>query len=152
MIRVEIHTDGGCKGNPGPGAWAFVLEQNGDVVERAGAEASTTNNRMELCAVIAALQEARKRDASKISVHTDSQYVQKGIEEWIHKWVRNGWKTASNRPVKNRDLWQSLHELDQLLHPAWIWVRGHAGNEGNERCHRLVQEAIADLEDGNPFS
>jgi ribonuclease HI len=142
--QVEIWTDGGCTGNPGPGGWAFVVRTGGHVEELSGFDPGTTNNRMELTAVREALQ--RLSTASKglsITVHTDSQYVQKGITQWIHAWERNGWRTTAKKPVKNSDLWHALWDLSRGLSIQWVWVMGHAGNEMNERCDRLVQEAIA---------
>ncbi|MCF7927748.1 MAG: ribonuclease HI [Spirochaetales bacterium] len=147
--QIEIYTDGGCWGNPGPGGWAYVLILEGEVIENAGAEKQTTNNRMELTAVIRALEYVRDRteiDGFPIRLHTDSQYVQKGISEWIHSWIKRGWKTASKQPVKNREYWQRLHALSSNFTIEWVWVRGHAGNEWNERCDELVQEAIGRLE------
>ncbi len=143
---VEIWTDGGCQGNPGPGAWAFVLREGGRTIERSGFDPRTTNNRMELTAVREALSEVAARGQSKalkVVVSTDSQYVQKGITEWIHTWSRNGWKTSGKKPVKNGELWVSLLELSRGLSVTWLWVMGHAGNEMNERCDSLVQATIA---------
>ena len=147
MESIEIYTDGGCHGNPGPGAWAFVIQLSDDA-EDSGSELQTTNNRMELQAVIEALRYVVRQEYCDraINVHTDSQYVRNGITTWIRSWLRNGWKTASRKPVKNQDLWMRLHELDQLVHPAWKWVRGHAGNLLNERCDQLVQNEIAQME------
>ena len=148
MQEIVIHTDGGCHGNPGPGAWAYVMEVAGRAVERAGAEPQTTNNRMELTAVIEALRAAEAvadSQRSAVVVYTDSQYVRNGITSWIAAWLRNGWMTASRKPVKNRDLWVTLRELDQRLHPRWEWLRGHAGHDLNERCDQLVQERIRAL-------
>jgi ribonuclease HI len=141
---IEIWTDGGCAGNPGPGGWAFVVRTGGHVEELSGFDPGTTNNRMELTAVREALQ--RLSPAVKglsITVHTDSQYVQKGITQWIHAWERNGWKTTAKKPVKNSDLWHELWDLCRGLSIQWVWVMGHAGNEMNERCDHLVQEAVA---------
>ena len=148
MQEIVIHTDGGCHGNPGPGAWAYVMEVAGRAVERAGAEPQTTNNRMELTAVIEALRAAEAvadSQRSAVVVYTDSQYVRNGITSWIAAWLKNGWMTASRKPVKNRDLWVTLRELDQRLHPRWEWLRGHAGHDLNERCDQLVQERIRAL-------
>lgn len=147
MESIEIYTDGGCHGNPGPGAWAFVIQLSDDA-EDSGSELQTTNNRMELQAVIEALRYVVRQEYCDraINVHTDSQYVRNGITTWIRSWLRNGWKTASRKPVKNQDLWMRLHELDQLVHPVWNWVRGHAGNRLNERCDQLVQNEIAQME------
>ena len=145
---MEVYTDGGCSGNPGPGGWAYVII-DGDVepLEEWGAEESTTNNRMELQAVIAALQYIRGTETAPgaISIHTDSQYVQKGITEWIKEWKSRGWKTSAKKPVKNQDLWQRLDALSAGLPITWVWVKGHAGNKYNERCDLLTQKAIASL-------
>ncbi|MEQ8347145.1 MAG: ribonuclease HI [Sneathiellaceae bacterium] len=137
---VEIHTDGACSGNPGPGGWAALLRFNGQEKELAGAEAQTTNNRMELMAAIAAL-EALKRPMG-VRLHTDSQYVRTGITEWLPKWVRNGWKTAQKKPVKNADLWQRLQEAARPHDVEWIWVRGHSGHPENERVDELARRQI----------
>jgi ribonuclease HI len=144
---IEIHTDGGCHGNPGPGAWAFVVGPPVGV-ERSGSHLSTTNNRMELEAVIEALRFVIDGEFSDSTVRivTDSQYVRNGITSWITSWLKNGWKTAARKPVKNQDLWIRLHELDSIVQPKWEWVRGHAGIEQNERCDLLVQQQIALLE------
>ena len=144
--RIEIWTDGGCQGNPGPGAWAFVVRTAQGAIEKAGYESPTTNNRMELTAVREALASLSGRTAGKetpIVLSTDSQYVQKGITEWIHAWSRNGWKTSAKKPVKNRDLWEAVWELSRGIPIQWVWVEGHAGNEMNEICHSLVEGAIA---------
>jgi ribonuclease HI len=145
--RIEIWTDGGCQGNPGPGAWAFVIRTARGAVERAGYETQTTNNRMELTAVREALtalaEDPRNRD-TPVVLSTDSQYVQKGITEWIHAWSRNGWKTSAKKPVKNTDLWTAVWELSRGTPIQWVWVMGHAGNEMNEICHTLVEGAIAE--------
>jgi ribonuclease HI len=143
--RVEIWADGGCQGNPGPGAWAFVLCAANRRIERSGFDPQTTNNRMELIAVTEALREAAgiaELRALGITVTTDSQYVQKGITLWIHSWVRNGWKTSGKAPVKNAELWSALWELSKGMQVQWLWVMGHAGNEMNEACHRMVEQAI----------
>jgi ribonuclease HI len=141
--RIEIWTDGGCQGNPGPGGWAFVARTDSGTVERAGFERETTNNRMELTAVREALASLAGRAGAPVVLTTDSQYVQKGITEWIHGWARNGWKTSAKKPVKNQDLWVALWDLSRGLSIEWKWVMGHAGNEMNERCHSLVEGAIA---------
>lgn len=146
-----IYTDGGCSGNPGPGGWGFVIvegsSKNGEgEVIRSGGEELTTNNRMELTAVIEALRlvEATSLWANiPVSVYTDSQYVQKGISQWITGWKRNGWRTASKDPVKNKDLWVILDELASRLRPRWVWVKGHAGIHYNEVCDELTQLEIA---------
>jgi ribonuclease HI len=144
--EIEIWTDGGCHGNPGPGGWAFVVRSEGREEELSGFEANTTNNRMELTAVREALNRLSALPSSKVpavTLHTDSQYVQKGITQWIHTWARNGWKTSAKKPVKNGELWLALLELSRALPIKWVWVLGHAGDEMNERCDRLVQEAIS---------
>jgi ribonuclease HI len=140
---VSIYADGGCRGNPGPGGWGAVLQSGGVDKELWGGEAHTTNNRMELTAVIRAL-EALKRP-STVHVHTDSQYVQKGINEWIHNWKRNGWRTSDKKPVKNADLWQELDTLAREHEIKWSWIKGHAGNAGNERADRLANRGIDEL-------
>ncbi|HVO37783.1 MAG TPA: ribonuclease HI [Spirochaetia bacterium] len=143
---IQIWTDGGCQGNPGPGAWAFVLRSPSGIVERSGYEGQTTNNRMELVAVQEALRELTAHPEWRehaVNLSTDSQYVQKGITEWIKAWERNGWRTSAKKPVKNVDLWSSLAELARQQPITWTWVMGHAGNEMNERCHSLVEESIA---------
>jgi ribonuclease HI len=141
--RLNIYADGGCRGNPGPGGWGVLLQTGTLEKELWGGEADTTNNRMELTAVIRAL-EALKRP-STVHVHTDSQYVQKGISEWIHNWKRNGWRTSDKKPVKNTDLWQLLDGLARQHEIRWIWVKGHAGHPGNERADRLANRGIDEL-------
>ena len=140
MDTVEIYTDGACKGNPGPGGWGALLVSGQHEKELFGGEAHTTNNRMELMAVIQALN-ALKRPC-KVILHTDSQYVQKGITEWLAGWKARGWKTASKSPVKNVDLWQAL-EAAQARHSIdWRWVKGHAGHDGNERADMLANRGV----------
>jgi ribonuclease HI len=144
-MTMEISTDGGCSGNPGPGAWAFVIRADGQEISRSGFEPRTTNNRMELTAVIEALRALAGRaqwDGLHAVVSTDSQYVQKGISEWIHTWVRNGWKTSAKKAVKNDDLWIELWMLSQSRRIEWKWVMGHSGNAGNEQCHGMVEAEI----------
>ncbi len=136
-----IYTDGGCTGNPGPGGWAAVFLQNGQVIkELSGGAESTTNNRMELTAVIKALEWLihNNEALTGAEIHTDSQYVQKGITEWMKGWIAKGWKTAAKKPVKNKDLWMHLNTLNRQVKLNWYWVKGHAGNEWNERCDELV--------------
>ncbi|WP_234085552.1 ribonuclease HI [Azonexus sp. R2A-61] len=142
---VDIYTDGACRGNPGPGGWGVLLRMGAHEKELWGGEAATTNNRMELLAVINAL-DAMKRPISA-RVHSDSQYVLKGIREWIHGWKRNGWKTADKKPVKNADLWQRLDELARQHRIEWIWVKGHAGDPGNERADALANRGIDELQE-----
>lgn len=142
MNHVEIHTDGACKGNPGPGGWGVVLQSGASRKELFGGELGTTNNRMELTAVIEALA-ALKRPCT-VDLYLDSEYVRKGITEWIGGWKARGWKTAARQPVKNVDLWQ---RLDALVSGAghdirWHWVRGHAGNPGNERADALANRGV----------
>ena len=137
---VDIFSDGACRGNPGPGGWGALLRANGAEKELWGGEAATTNNRMELMAVIRAM-EALKRP-SRVRVYTDSQYVHKGISEWVHKWKRNGWKTAAKEPVKNEDLWKRLDELRGEHEVEWHWVKGHAGHPENERADALANKGI----------
>jgi len=137
---VEVFTDGACKGNPGIGGWGVMLQYRGRTRELFGGEPLTTNNRMELTAVIRAL-EALKRPCH-VRVHTDSQYVQQGISRWIHDWKKRGWRTADKRPVKNADLWRRLDELARPHEIEWIWVRGHAGHDGNERADALANRGV----------
>jgi len=139
--RMKIFTDGGCTGNPGPGGWAaLILVDEDDPVELSGGDPSTTNNRMELTAVIEALQHISLRYGvnTPVEIHTDSQYVQKGISQWMNGWIAKGWKTAAGKPVKNKDLWLTLRELDTGMDVKWYWVKGHSGNQWNERCDELV--------------
>ena len=140
---MDIYTDGACRGNPGPGGWAALLSFAGREKELAGAEALTTNNRMELTAVIRAL-EALKRPV-RARVYTDSEYVRRGILEWVSGWKARGWRTADRKPVKNQDLWLRLDELAANHSIEWHWVPGHAGVPGNERVDRLANEAIDSL-------
>lgn len=138
MDEVEIYTDGACRGNPGPGGWGVVMVSGKHRKEMFGGEAETTNNRMELMAVIKALQ-ALKRPCSVV-LHTDSQYVKKGITEWIHSWKAKGWKTAAKQPVKNTDLWQALDAVQAQHEITWQWIKGHAGHPGNERADELANQ------------
>jgi ribonuclease HI len=145
MKKIRIYTDGGCSGNPGPGAWAYILLEPEGETHDARFVPGTTNNRMELQAVIESLQAVRKRPDSasaQIELFTDSRYVKNGISEWIHNWIRNGWKTRSKQPVKNQDLWRQLMSLSSTMNIRWRWLQGHAGDRYNESCDRLVQEAI----------
>jgi ribonuclease HI len=147
---VEIYSDGACRGNPGPGGWGVLLRSRGMEKELWGGEADTTNNRMELTAVIRAL-EALKRP-SRVRLYTDSQYVQKGISQWIRQWKRRGWRTAERKPVKNIDLWQRLDELAAVHEVEWHWVRGHAGHVENERADRLANKGIPDRDTSDAAS
>lgn len=146
--EIHVYTDGGCHGNPGPGGWAYVLEVDGARHVAKGAENQTTNNRMELTAVIHALTYLYRNglcEEATVHIHTDSQYVRNGITSWIHTWERNGWKTSAKKPVKNRELWMSLREAEQRCRVEWHWVRGHSGHAGNEEVDGLVQEAISEI-------
>jgi ribonuclease HI len=140
MMTVEIYTDGACRGNPGPGGWGALLSSGEHEKELSGAEPLTTNNRMELTAVIRAL-EALKRP-SEVRIFTDSEYVRRGITEWVKSWKARGWKTADRKPVKNQDLWERLDALAAGHKIEWRWVKGHSGVPGNERVDRLANEAI----------
>jgi ribonuclease HI len=137
---VDIYTDGACSGNPGPGGWGAILRAHGQEKELFGGDPATTNNRMEMTAVIEALRALKRPVAAR--VHTDSQYVQKGITEWIHGWKKRGWKTAGRDPVKNEDLWRALDELAACHRLEWHWVRGHAGHPENERADALANKGL----------
>lgn len=140
---LKIWTDGSCLGNPGPGGWAFVATDGKNIAERSGGENDTTNNRMELTAVIRAISAARRHD--EIEIHTDSQYVKNGMQAWIKNWRRNNWRTADKKPVKNKELWMQLDELAGKIKIHWVWVRGHNGNEMNERCDEMARAAAEKL-------
>ncbi len=137
---VEIYTDGACSGNPGPGGWGAILRYKGEDKEMSGSASETTNNRMEMMAAIEAI-ETLKRNV-KVRVHTDSRYLQDGMNQWIHNWKRKNWKTADNKDVKNKDLWQRLDIACQRHEVAWHWVRGHDGHPENERADFLARNAI----------
>lgn len=137
---VEIFTDGACSGNPGPGGWGAILRWRGQEKELNGGEQDTTNNRMELMAAIAGLEALKK--PTRVRVTTDSTYVRDGITSWIHNWRRNGWKSASKKPVKNADLWQRLDAATKGHTIDWVWVKGHAGHPENERADELARLAI----------
>jgi ribonuclease HI len=139
--RVVIHTDGACSGNPGPGGWGAVMQYNGTVRELKGGAPLTTNNQMELTAAIEALN-ALKRPC-EVELHTDSVYVKDGLTKWIHNWKRNGWRTADRKPVKNAELWQALDKAVSRHKIDWRWVKGHAGDEMNERADQLANEGMA---------
>jgi ribonuclease HI len=140
---VRVYTDGACRGNPGPGGWGAILQIDGKEKELFGGEPQTTNNRMELTAVIRALEALK--GPCQIEVYTDSQYVQKGISEWLPDWKRRGWRTADKKPVKNLDLWQELDRLAREHRIAWHWVKGHAGHPENERADALANRGVESL-------
>jgi len=137
---IYIYSDGACKGNPGAGGWGALLVTDGHRKEICGGEANTTNNRMEMTAVIRALESLKR--PSTVEVHTDSQYVQKGISEWMTAWKRRNWRTADGKPVKNQDLWLQLDALSQLHRIEWKWVRGHNGHPENERADELANQGV----------
>lgn len=139
MKQVEIFTDGACKGNPGPGGWGAVLRMGAHEKELSGAEPGTTNNRMELTAVIEALTALRQ--PCEVKLHTDSRYVIDGITKWIYGWQKNGWKTAAKKPVLNAELWQELLAATKRHRIEWIWVKGHDGHPENERADKLASDA-----------
>lgn len=145
---IHIYTDGGCSGNPGPGAWAWVMIDGQEREEKSGFHPATTNNRMELSAVIEALRVAGDKiskdeaGSGKVDIYTDSRYVQQGITLWIKTWVKNNWVTSSKQPVKNQDLWKELLATERKVPVAWHWVKGHAGHDMNERANDLVQDAM----------
>ncbi|WP_456416432.1 ribonuclease HI [Thiolapillus sp.] len=141
--EVKLYTDGACRGNPGPGGWGVLLRYGEAEKELWGGEKATTNNRMELQAVIEGLSALTR--PSSVTIITDSQYVKNGMMQWIHNWKRNGWKTAAKKPVKNADLWQQLDTLVQRHDVRWEWVRGHSGHPENERADELANQGIEDL-------
>ncbi len=140
---IEVYTDGACKGNPGPGGWGALLISGEHRKELCGGEPNTTNNRMELMAAIKALEALKK--PSKVILNTDSQYLRKGMLEWIHNWKKNGWKTSARKPVKNDDLWQQIDKLVAKHDVEWVWVKGHSGNPGNEVADELANKGIETL-------
>ena len=141
--EVKIYADGACRGNPGPGGWGALLRTGTRERTLHGGEPATTNNRMELVAVIRALESLTLR--CRVQLYTDSQYVQKGITQWIHNWKRRGWRTADKKPVKNIDLWQQLDALASNHDVSWHWVKGHAGHDGNERADALANRGVDEL-------
>ena len=140
MDTVEIYTDGACSGNPGPGGWAAVLRCRGHERRLSGSSRWTTNNQMELTAVVEALKVLKR--PCRVTVYTDSRYVQQGITQWLAKWKKNGWKTSAKEPVKNRELWEALDRLAQEHQVEWRWIAGHAGHPENEICDALARAAI----------
>lgn len=146
---VIIYTDGGCHGNPGPGGWACVVIVDDEAKQLSGGEKFTTNNKMELTAAISALSvvyNTERLRSAQIVLHSDSQYVRRGITEWISGWKKKGWLTVDKKPVKNKELWKKLDSLNASLNVSWIWVKGHAGVEYNELCDSLCQQEIAKFE------
>ncbi|MCE7032478.1 ribonuclease HI [Lysobacter sp. GX 14042] len=146
--QVQIHTDGACLGNPGPGGWAALLRYRGHERELAGGEPQTTNNRMELMAAIAALEVLR--EPCQVVLHTDSQYVRQGITQWMAGWLRKGWKTSGGAAVKNRDLWERLHAAAARHQVDWRWVKGHSGDPDNERVDVLARDQARAQRAGAP--
>jgi len=140
---IVVYTDGACSGNPGPGGWGAILISGRHRKELSGGEAATTNNRMELMAAISALEILK--GPSRVDLHTDSEYVQKGIHSWIHGWKKNGWRTSARQPVKNAELWQRLDAARQRHDVHWHWVKGHAGHTENERADELAREGMRPL-------
>ncbi|CAD5110353.1 ribonuclease HI [Zestomonas carbonaria] len=140
---IEIFTDGACKGNPGPGGWGALLIYKGVEKELWGGEAETTNNRMELTAAIRALAELKR--TCEVRLVTDSEYVMRGVQEWLPNWKKRGWKTAAKQPVKNADLWQQLDEQVNRHKVTWEWVRGHTGHAGNERADQLANRGVDEV-------
>jgi len=143
MLNAEIFCDGSCLGNPGPGGWGAVIRYDGEEMELCGSKKMTTNNEMELTAVIESL--VVLPGGARVTVTTDSQYVVKGVTEWMANWIRNGWKTASKKPVKNRELWEKLNQLAKPHSVKWVWIRGHNGHPENERCDRLANSAARQI-------
>lgn len=143
MKDVVIHTDGACRGNPGPGGWGALLVYGDHRRELFGGDAHTTNNRMELLAAIRALESLRQ--PCRVQLYTDSNYVRQGITDWLPRWQKNGWRTADRKQVKNADLWQQLDALNQTHEVAWHWVKGHAGDPGNEAADALANRGIDEL-------
>ena len=145
--KIELFSDGACKGNPGLGGWGVLIKNSKILKELKGIQQQTTNNRMELIAVIKGLKSIQEN--ADIEITTDSMYVNNGINQWIDNWKNNGWKTAAKKPVKNKDLWQELDELVQNYSIKWLWVKGHSGHPGNERADQLANEAISEFHDKN---
>ncbi len=149
-IKVIIHTDGACSGNPGPGGWGAVLQYNGHVKELKGGAKQTTNNRMELTAAIEALNFLTR--SCEVDMFTDSKYVKDGLTSWIYNWKKNGWKTAAKKPVKNAELWQKLDQAVERHAITWHWVKGHAGDEMNEKADALANQGMAPFKSNNGTS
>ena len=136
-MSIKVYTDGACKGNPGPGGWGVYIQSNEDEKELYGGNPETTNNQMEMQAALEALKHLKDKD-EVIELYTDSNYLRQGITEWIHKWKKNNWKTAAKKPVANRDLWLEISDLNEKMTVEWNWVKGHAGDPGNERADELA--------------
>ena len=136
-MSIKVYTDGACKGNPGPGGWGVYIQSNEDEKELYGGNPETTNNQMEMQAALEALKHLKEKD-EVIELYTDSNYLRQGITEWIHKWKKNNWRTAAKKPVANRDLWKEISDLDEKMNVKWNWVKGHAGDPGNERADELA--------------
>ena len=136
-MSIKVYTDGACKGNPGPGGWGVYIQSNEDEKELYGGNPETTNNQMEMQAALEALKHLKDKD-EVIELYTDSNYLRQGITEWIHKWKKNNWRTAAKKPVANRDLWIEISDLNEKMTVEWNWVKGHAGDPGNERADELA--------------
>lgn len=136
-MSIKVYTDGACKGNPGPGGWGVYIQSNEDEKELYGGNPETTNNQMEMQAALEALKHLKDKD-EVIELYTDSNYLRQGITEWIHKWKKNNWRTAAKKPVANRDLWIEISDLNEKMTVQWNWVKGHAGDPGNERADELA--------------
>ena len=143
---IRIYTDGACRGNPGPGGWGALMRYRDHEKTLHGGEPETTNNRMELMAVISGLAALKRDNSISVEIHTDSKYVQQGMQSWIHGWKRNGWKTSDKKPVKNADLWQQLDQLAAKFDVSWHWVKGHAGHPENELADALANRGIDELQ------
>ena len=149
MEPIIIYTDGGCRGNPGPGGWAYIIKTEIIEMSRSGGDTYTTNNKMELTAVIRSLEAVLKNSElaeRSIELHTDSQYVKNGISSWIKNWIRNGWMTAAKKPVKNKELWIELKAVSDKLDVTWKWVKGHAGDPLNEACDQMVNQEMSKIQ------
>ena len=142
-MKLKIYTDGACSGNPGKGGWAAIINDNGNTKKISGSEKNTTNNQMEMTAAIEGL--SYFAESTHIEIYTDSNYLKDGIESWIHSWKKNGWKTASKKPVKNKELWMKVDELNQFHNVSWSWVKGHSGNRENDIADMLANKGIDEI-------